>query len=170
MSFQHSPGKQSTCTPRQQPLQIWSQSSRNQEITACHQMILYQLGRDLLSGEALKFQATLNFKWKLFLHTHHVYTCPNEKWWECCTSTPSFFWAADFDPALLLLTTRPWTITAQKNWTSSEKPDCTCLIWHSLTTGPDDSYSKASQSAETCKPFLPVFSLCVVVCSFQTCD
>ena len=103
-------------------------------------------------------------------YMYHVYVCPNEN---CSVTAPSLFWAVDFHSALLLLTTVSWTITAselKKNLTSPENQDCTCCIWHFLTIGPDDSYNKASHSAESCKPYLPEFSLCVVVSSFQTSD
>lgn len=41
---------------------------------ACPQIILYQLGCDLLSGEALEFEATLNFKVEtLFTYTMYMY-------------------------------------------------------------------------------------------------
>lgn len=118
MSFQHSPDKKPTCTSRQQaeehnllPFQILSQSSRNQEIIACPQIILYQLGCDLLSGEALEFEATLNFKVEtLFTYTMYMYALM--KIAESSVTVPSFFCAADFHSALLLLTTRSWTITA----------------------------------------------------------
>lgn len=81
MSFQHSPDKKPTRTSRQQPeehnllpFQILSQGSRKQEIIACPQIILYQLGRDLLSGDTLEFEATLNFKVEtLFTYTMYMY-------------------------------------------------------------------------------------------------
>lgn len=51
-----------------------SQSSRNREIIACPQIILYQLGCDLLPEEALEFEATLNFKVEtLFTYTMYMY-------------------------------------------------------------------------------------------------
>lgn len=102
-------------------------------------------------------------------YIYHMHVCPNENCWELCNSAEELVFLGCRLPFCTTAShSQAWhcySIVAQKLLQTTKT---VCFRWHFTAIRPDSR--KVNDSTEWCKTSLPVFSLCVVVCSFQTCD